>query len=231
MTGVSVDYTSIAESYDENRFCDFKGSVVNELDRGIVRSLVLQSGAIRVLDAPTGTGRVISYLRDLPIELTACDLTSAMLEQAKAKAGDRSVEFIQSNIADVPRSSETFDCIVCLRFFHLFSPLDRGPFVKEFERLLKPGGHLICSFTNGWYGGGINWIKRLLGVPSVQFLYPGELRTLFPGWTVRAVRGNFFPLHWLMAKCGVNPLLKALGRTPLFRRLCWETFFLLEKPA
>lgn len=229
--GREIDYTSIATSYDANRFCDKKGLLVDELDRNIIRRLVQRTNARRILDAPTGTGRVITYLRDLPVELTACDLTPAMLEHAETKTHGHAVDFIQANIADIPRESASFDCIVCLRFFHLFAPSERPPFVAEFDRLLRPGGFLICSFTNGWYGGGIGWAKKSLGIRTMQFLYPGEIGRLFPHWQVREMCGNFFPLHWLLARCGFNPFLKTLSRMPPFRRLCWETFFLLQKPV
>jgi len=58
---------------------------------------------------------------------------------------------IVSDITAIPEPDESFDAIMCIEVFeHLPEPIKA---IKEFSRLLKPGGHLIitapfCSLTH-----------------------------------------------------------------------------------
>lgn len=64
---------------------------------------------------------------------------------------DQSQLDIVSDITDIPEADETFDAILCVEVLeHLPEPLMA---IKEFVRLLKPGGHLVltapfCSLTH-----------------------------------------------------------------------------------
>jgi len=58
---------------------------------------------------------------------------------------------IISDIINIPRDDNSFDAIMCIEVFeHIPSPIDA---IKEFKRLLRPGGKLIltapfCSLTH-----------------------------------------------------------------------------------
>jgi ubiquinone/menaquinone biosynthesis C-methylase UbiE len=58
---------------------------------------------------------------------------------------------IISDITDIPEKDCSFDAIMCTEVFeHIVEPVDA---IKEFSRLIKPGGHLLitapfCSFTH-----------------------------------------------------------------------------------
>lgn len=58
---------------------------------------------------------------------------------------------IISDIVEIPRPNQSFDAIMCIEVFeHIPEPIKA---INEFERLLKPGGHLIitapfCSLTH-----------------------------------------------------------------------------------
>lgn len=64
---------------------------------------------------------------------------------------DQSKLDIISDITSIPEPNESFDAIMCIEVFeHLPEPIEA---IKEFSRLLKPGGHLIltapfCSLTH-----------------------------------------------------------------------------------
>jgi ubiquinone/menaquinone biosynthesis C-methylase UbiE len=224
------DYTQIADTYDKNRFSGERGAYLYDLDRCIVRELVTRTNASSILDVPVGTGRVLDYLRDLPVQIVGCDATPAMLNQAKAHADEQHHTLQLADASCLPFESASFDCVISLRFFHLFPPEQRHVFAKEFTRVLKPNGYILCSFTNGWYGGGLNWLWKYLGYPSVHFLHINELSRLFPRFSVQQIRGNFLPLQsrlalripWLD-----RPLRKATCFFPL-NRLCWEQVYLLQ---
>ena len=224
-------YADLARTYDTVRFAGRSGRFVYETDRRIVRNAVSTAAPRTILDIPTGTGRVLQYLDDLSAPITAVDFTQEMLERAAPHARPGKDKVLRGNAGALPFRNDSFDCVVSLRFFHLFEQEQRLPFAAEFSRVLRPGGHLMLSMTNGWYGGGINWMKRYLGMPTVQFEYRGEIRKLFPGWTTIRMEGNFLPLQGAVHDVpGVGSLLRwATGHFPA-NRLCWETYHLLRKP-
>ena len=232
MTRLTRDYSELAGDYDEARFHGDKGIVLYNADATIVRELVQSASPSTVLDVGCGTGRVAHYLEDTSIQYAGCDFTRAMLRRACDRMETSPRTFLQADASRLPIATEVVDCIVSLRFLHLFAFRERRVFVSEFARVLRPGGYAVCSFTNGWYAGGMNWIGKLRGRRHEVFLAPGELRRLFPGWKVCALRGNFVPLQWYVSKTcpPLGRTLRWLNRRPPLNYLCWERFYLLQKP-
>ena len=228
---VRADYTQMAEDYDRRRFSGRNGEFLARADEAIVRDLVEQSGASLLVDVPVGTARVASYLRGLDVKLVGCDLTWAMLQCAASRKEVLQMDLVQADAAALPLANESVDCVISLRFFHLIPYDRRMPFTAEFARVLKPGGHVICSFTNGWYAGGLNWFRKMTGRNTLTFMQRNEVRRLFPGFKVSAIRGNFLPLQYLTSHLGHGAErfgLRLNGRFPL-NRLCYERFYLLQK--
>jgi ubiquinone/menaquinone biosynthesis C-methylase UbiE len=100
-----------------------------------------------VLEIATGTGILTrQLLRALPgsTRLTATDLNEPMLEVARRKIGDDSrVTWRQADALDLPFESGSFDAIVC-QFGVMFFP-DKTRGLREFRRVLRPGGHLSIN--------------------------------------------------------------------------------------
>ncbi len=114
-----------------------------------IRLAEIQPGQ-RLLDAACGTGRATADLAKAvgpDGRVDALDLTAAMLEQARAKIeklglGSR-VHFKQGNARELPFADGTFDLLYNGYMFDLI-PLDGfQPILKEFARVLKPGGKLV----------------------------------------------------------------------------------------
>jgi SAM-dependent methyltransferase len=141
------------------------------------------------------------------------------------------MRLVQSDAAALPLADESVDCILSLRFFHLIPNERRMPFAAEFARAIKPGGHLICSFTNGWYAGGLNWLRKAAGRNSLFFLQRKEITRLFPGFVVRNVRGTFLPLQFWTSYFGPRVEKTSFALTSVYplNRICWERFYLLQK--
>ncbi len=230
MSDYAQSYSELAGDYNRKRFTGRSGRFNFERDREIIRSYVLESGAKRLLDAPVGTGRVLDYLKDLDVEVVGIDLTREMLADAEKVAHPTRHRLMEGDASKLPFDDNEFDCVSSLRFFHLFPEKDRPAFVKEFLRVLKPGGHLVVSFTNGWYAGGVNWLKHLAGIQTVYFEYPGEVKRLFPGCTVLKRSGNFLPKQWMIDSVpGLGAAVRlATNHFPL-NRVCWERLYLLRK--
>ena len=95
----------------------------------------------RVLDAACGTGRHTVEIVKAGHDVVGVDATEAMLEQARKKLPD--VEFLQSDLSKLPFEDGSFKSIVCgLAVGHV---PDLGPVMKEFARVLEPGGTAAIS--------------------------------------------------------------------------------------
>ena len=223
-------YTDLATNYNR-RFDGSSGQFLYETDRRIIRDFLSGVFVKNVVDVPVGTGRVLEYLRDLDLEVLGVDMTEEMLAQARSVATEPKQQVTLGNAADLPVPDEAVDCVISLRFFHLFPRTERQVFAQEFSRILRPGGYALVSFTNGGYCGGINWLKRLCGRKTVYFQYPGEVKKLFPGWKCLRLEGNFLPKQYILAKV---PLVARAAEwfTAHFpgNLVCWERFYLLQKP-
>jgi ubiquinone/menaquinone biosynthesis C-methylase UbiE len=109
--------------------------------------LRLPAGA-RVLDAGCGTGLLtLALLRVLtrPAEITAVDLSGRSLQTArravrKLGAVRHKVTFVQANALSLPFADESFDLLVTSGVLE-YLPLRDG--LREFERVLAPGGHMV----------------------------------------------------------------------------------------
>jgi len=236
------DYTIRAEKYDDLRFGGKYGMFLERSDAVIVRELTRKTRASLCLDVPVGTGRVESYLEGESIKIVGCDFTEAMLKVSKKRHMTHMLSLVRGDAAQLPFSSESFDLIICLSFFHSYPSDLRRFFVAEFERVLRPGGYLLCSFTNGWYGGGLNWVRKSLGRFSfvrkglgircgAYFLMPGEIRRLFPKWNVCASRGNFLPFQRVIFLLGerAEVIMRLFTAYPPLKQLCYTRFYLLKK--
>ena len=226
------DYTHLADDYDLARFHGTKGAFNTRADARIIDELVGLAGASVILDVPTGTGRICDYLAHRDVEVVGCDLTNAMLHKAAMRRRPPKT-LIRCDASQLPFQSGAVECVTCLRFFHLIPHGSRAAIASELSRVLAPQGHLICSFTNGWYAGGVSWLKKAVGRNPLHLLKPGELPTLFPGFCVRAVRGNFWPLQRYSRLLGelAETWSHQMNRYFPLNRMCWEVFYLLQKTA
>ena len=233
------DYSNLAESYDDTRFGGEKGHFLYKLDGTILKNLIDTAHAktslqtFTVLDIPVGTGRTLNYMEEIPDKIVGCDLTPNMLQLAKKRITPGCVGLVQGDASTLPFSDGVFDCLVTLRFFHLFQQRPRKLFVEEFNRILKPGGFIICSFTNGWYGFGLNYFRKVSGRFSVHFQSSGEINRLFPQWKVHALFGNYLPYQSSIKQFAprLEALICQLTKSVPLNRFCFERFYLLQKPS
>ena len=100
-------------------------------------------GIPRYLDFACGTGRVTQIVAPLARESIGIDISSSMLEVARAKCpGTRFIE------VDLTRQSVDlgkFDVITSFRFFGNAQDALRRDALTALARLLRPGGHLIVN--------------------------------------------------------------------------------------
>ena len=123
-----------------------------------------------VLEIACGTGLVTRRLRDRldpSVRLVATDLSSAMLDYARARLGDEGIEWREADAARLPFGDREFGTVVCALGF-MFVP-DKGMAFREAARVLVDGGTLLFNV----------WDRIEENVHNVAFA--NVMERLFPG--------------------------------------------------
>jgi len=104
----------------------------------------------RVLEVAAGTGvatRAMDRRLDASVEITATDLSQAMLERAAAIGTRRVVDWRPADALDLPFPDASFDVVVC-QFGAMFFP-DKPRAYSEARRVLRDGGTYLFSVWDG----------------------------------------------------------------------------------
>lgn len=159
-------FSSVSRGYDlANRVLSLG------LDQLWRRRVVRQSqellpgdGPVSILDIATGTGDLaIQFRKSLGAraKIVGADFSEAMLEVARAK--DASIQWQTADALHLPYEDGSFDLVTIS--FGLRNVADTGQAIREFQRVLRPGGSvLILEFGNpgaSALGKTINRINRL----------------------------------------------------------------------
>ncbi|WP_162046637.1 malonyl-ACP O-methyltransferase BioC [Vibrio taketomensis] len=111
----------------------------------------------RVLDLGCGTGFFSQLLQQRGANVVCCDLSSAMLEQAKRRCGTENIEYYQGDAESLPFTTGEFD--------HVFSSLalqwcdDLSFPLREMMRVTRDGGGIyfstlldgsLCELKHAW---------------------------------------------------------------------------------
>ena len=108
----------------------------------------------RILDLCTGTGDIAVFAarRRPGWRIIGLDFSPAMLKIARKKGkkyGCRRIRWVKGNAMALPYPDRTFHAVTIS--FGLRNCADPGVVIREIERVLKPGGILLCmdSFVPG----------------------------------------------------------------------------------
>jgi ubiquinone biosynthesis O-methyltransferase len=133
-------YALWAASYDQ------ENNALIALDDAYVDQLLTQISVTRVLDVGAGTGRYALKLARQGAHVTALDQSPEMLAVARqvALSEGLSIDFRLASVEDaLPFDDAQFDLVTCaLMLCHV---PDLSGAVREFARVLQPGGHLIIT--------------------------------------------------------------------------------------
>lgn len=159
----------------------------SERERWVEQALLSIPAGARILDAGAGEcqfRRFCTHLKYVSQDFSQYDGSgnSAALQQG---TWDTSSIDIVSDICDIPEPDQSFDAILCTEVFeHLPDPQQA---LKEFSRLLRPGGVLLitapfCSLTHFapyHFSTGFNryfYIHHLekLGFPNIEISENGN---------------------------------------------------------
>jgi SAM-dependent methyltransferase len=135
-----IAYEAIAPVYDDfTAHHDYElwlGNLLPELERHGIPGK-------RLLDVACGTGKSFIPMLERGWEVTACDISAAMVELARAKVGDR-VDLSVADMRELPRFGE-FDMVWCLddAINYLLSGEELEQALGGMRRNLVPGGLLM----------------------------------------------------------------------------------------
>jgi SAM-dependent methyltransferase len=149
---MSVTQTNFAGSIPENYERYLVPLIFDDSAADLVGRLAVPAGG-HVLETACGTGAVTRHLRarlDASVEITATDLSPAMIEHAKAVVGPAvapavgpGVAFRQADATALPFADGAFDAVIC-QFGVMFYP-DKAAGYREAARVLKPGGQFVFN--------------------------------------------------------------------------------------
>ena len=105
---------------------------------------------LHVLEVGTGPGFFAILLRELGCEVTAIDLTPAMLAEAKENAGKLAgeISFLEMNAEALSFADESFEAVISRNLTWNLPHPERA--YAEWARVLKKGG-LLLNFDANWY--------------------------------------------------------------------------------
>jgi demethylmenaquinone methyltransferase / 2-methoxy-6-polyprenyl-1,4-benzoquinol methylase len=142
----------------------------------------------RVLDACCGTGDLAVAARDAGAgEIVGVDFSEQMLERARRKAPE--LEWIQADVLALPFEDGSFDAAVV--GFGVRNVEDLEGAIREFRRVLRPGGRLgileittprgpLKVFYRVWFDRIVPLLGRLLPGGDAYTYLPASVRR-FPG--------------------------------------------------
>jgi SAM-dependent methyltransferase len=142
------------------------------------------AGDIHILDAGCGIGGSSRLLaKTFNCRVTGIDLAPAFIETAGDLTRwcelDSFIDYEMGSVLNMPFKTDTFDAVLCQHI--LMNIQDKQTALKEFYRVLKPGGSLILHEIFQGENKTIALPVPWAGDPSISFLLPWEEFKSFPG--------------------------------------------------
>ena len=121
-----------------------------------------------VIGCGTGTFGAMLTATALPARVVGLDYAEAMCHVAEEKArgtglGDRP-RFVNADSEKLPFADESFDVVTCSNSFHHYP--DQAAVVREFRRVLRPGGRLML--IDGFRDNVIGWFVFDVVITTVE---------------------------------------------------------------
>jgi ubiquinone/menaquinone biosynthesis C-methylase UbiE len=214
LRNVAAHYDQLAETYDQDYFG--RDSLYHRITMDHVRRFLPAQKDVPVLDAGAGTGVFTVELAKLGYRVLLTDISRGMLKEAREKVAKLGlqdlVKIVESDIRSMPMFEDSSFAMVLCEGDPLSYCGDHEAALREFVRVVKPGGVVTASVDNR--AAALKWLRntddreaveRLLskgdvfmpyddGIPPhvVHAFTPEELRALFEanGLSVERIIGK-----------------------------------------
>ena len=150
---------SVRRLYDGPRGAVLKFSSIISLHEPLMGKL-FHSGRFdarrfdRILDVGSGAGQIIRHLLATSrpdTEVVGFDLSWEMLKRARERLQSDRPVFVAADMRVLPFRDASFDCVTCGYVLeHLLDPKDG---LREFARVLRPGGTILLLATEDSFSG------------------------------------------------------------------------------
>lgn len=145
MTKKKPEVTADYNGYDyEEYWREHDRAYEDAADRMAIRRL-LPEQMKNFADIGGGYGRLADEYLDRADHVTIFDYSKTELQQAKDKYGDR-ISTQPGSVYEMPFDDETFDGLMMVRVSHHLEDLEAA--LREFYRILTPGGTLVIEIAN-----------------------------------------------------------------------------------
>lgn len=140
-------YEALADSY--NRLIEHKPHNAY-YDRPNTLALIPEIPGKAILDAGCGPGKYAEILLAGGASVTGFDISPRMIELARARNPDAGAFFVHDLAEPLHTLPDgAFDTVLCALALHYLP--DWTPAIREFRRVLKPGGYLVLSFEHPFF--------------------------------------------------------------------------------
>lgn len=119
-------------------------------DRPNTLALMEEVRGKSILDAGCGPGKYAEILHAQGASVVGFDLSPRMVELARKRNGSQGDFFVHDLAAPFPMLADaSFDTVLCALALHYLE--DWTPAIREFHRVLKPGGFLVLSIEHPFF--------------------------------------------------------------------------------
>lgn len=141
------NFDDLAERFNARIYDTTKGQLRLQVLKQDLQPFT-QSPALRIWDAGCGSGQISLWLAALGHQLTLCDISETLLQQARerfAEAGQQA-DFHHASIQQLAPQLAAFDLVICHAVIEwLATPLET---LKQAMARVKTGGFLSLMFYN-----------------------------------------------------------------------------------
>jgi len=203
--------------------------------RVVMLTHLLKSG-MKVLEIGCGTGLLTQEIAKHPVHLYAIDISPELVEIAKQNNAGSHIQFTVGNAYHMTFEDQSFDAILGSSVLH---HLDVNLALKEFYRVLKPGGN-ICFTEPNMLNPQIAMQKNIPALKKALGDSPDE--TAFIIWSIRKkIRSVGFteveitPFDFLHPRIPkgmirfLKPLAELAEKTPLLQQISGSLYIKASK--
>ena len=173
------------------------------ITRQVIERHYPRGGALRILDAGCGTGAAMGYLADYGT-VTGIDYAGAALRYCRLR---KRACLAQGSVMSLPYRDAQFDLVTSFDVICQFGVTDDELALREFARVLVPGGRLVLRLPGAkWLRGqhdrvaDVEWrynkpelrLKLLAGGFVIEHMSYANV-FLFPVAVVKRLSERFFP--------------------------------------